>query len=108
MTAAEQARNISRLASKTATQAPGKAEDVATGSAEISGYSANAHGGAYSAVTGIPIIGPALAPVAAATACAAVMAYGVLSASGGLEIGAGVNPLVQLHENERILPVYSG
>jgi hypothetical protein len=106
MTAATAAGNTARLAAKTGADAAGKAEDVATGAAQIQSNAMRAASGAYAAVAGIPYVGPALAPVAAATAFAAVMAYDVISAEGGAVIGAGVNPLAQLHENEMVLPAY--
>lgn len=62
--------------------------------------------GAYKAIVGIPIVGPVMAPVAAAGAFAAVasMARNVLSAEGGFDIPSGSNPLVQAHQKEMILP----
>lgn len=55
---------------------------------------------AWKAVAGIPIIGPALAPIAAATAFAGVEA---LSAEGGMVVPAD-NTLSLLHANEMVLP----
>ncbi len=106
MTAAVTAGVTAQTAAKATGAAAGKALDITTGTAQISGDAMKAAAGAYAAVAGIPIIGPVLAPVAAATAYAGVMAYDVLSASGGLAIGSGQNPLVQLHENETVLPAY--
>ena len=64
-----------------------------------------AAGGAYNAIVGIPYVGPFLAPVAAATAYAGVMAFGSLaSAEGGFDIPGNINPLVQAHAREMILP----
>lgn len=61
---------------------------------------------AWKAVVGIPYIGPVLAPLAAAAAFAGVsrLAKNVASAEGGYDIPKGVNPLVQTHEEEMILP----
>jgi hypothetical protein len=60
---------------------------------------------AYSAMAGIPIIGPILGAAAATVTFAAVEAYGnMASAAGGFDIPAGVNPLTQLHANEMVLP----
>jgi hypothetical protein len=60
---------------------------------------------AYSAMAGIPIIGPALGAGAAAVTFAAVEAYGQMaSAAGGFDIPSGINPLTQLHQNEMVLP----
>jgi hypothetical protein len=60
---------------------------------------------AYSSVASIPLVGWLLAPGAAAAAFVAVEAYGNLaSAAGGYDIPAGVNPMVQAHAQEMILP----
>ncbi len=61
-----------------------------------------AAGNAYNAIVGIPYVGPFLAPVAAVTAYAGVMAFA--SAEGGYDIPAGVNPVTQLHQREMVLP----
>ena len=64
-----------------------------------------AAGAAYNSVVGIPYIGPFLAPAAAAVAYAGVMAFGSLaSAEGGFDIPGNVNPIVQTHAREMILP----
>jgi hypothetical protein len=61
--------------------------------------------GAYNALAGIPIVGPVLGAAAAAVTFTAVEAYGALaSAAGGYDIPAGVDPLVQAHAQEMILP----
>lgn len=61
---------------------------------------------AWKAIVGIPVVGPVLAPIAAAAAFAGVskLAKNVASAEGGYDIPKGVNPLVQAHEEEMILP----
>ena len=69
---------------------------------EIAGNAKAAAAGAYKAIVGIPYVGPFLAPPAAAAAFAGVMAFA--SAEGGYDIPAGVNPLVQTHAREMILP----
>lgn len=72
---------------------------------EIAGDAATAAGGAFSATAAIPYVGPFLAPLAAAAAFASVMAFGSsISAEGGYDIPAGVNPVVQTHQREMILP----
>src|SRR6266478_1806964 len=58
--------------------------------------------GAYKAIVGIPYVGPFLAPIAAGVAYAGVMAFD--SAEGGYDIPGSVNPLVQTHAREMILP----
>ena len=61
--------------------------------------------GAYSAFSNVPLIGPLLGAAAAAATFTAVEAFGALaSAAGGYDIPSGVNPLVQAHANEMILP----
>jgi hypothetical protein len=69
-------------------------------------YAWEAMAGAYKAIAGIPIVGPALAPVAAGVAFAGVagMAKSIMSARGGFDIPAGMNPITQLHEREMVLP----
>jgi hypothetical protein len=69
---------------------------------EIKKDAGAAAAGAYKAVVGIPYVGPFLAPAAAAVAYAGVLAFE--SAEGGYDIPAGVNPLVQTHQREMILP----
>jgi hypothetical protein len=106
MTAAAAAGNATRVSLKASADATGSAVDAASNSASIANSAHTAFAGAYAAVAGVPFVGPVLAPAAGAAAYAAVMAMDVLSASGGLAIGAGENPLVQLHENETVLPAY--
>jgi hypothetical protein len=68
---------------------------------------AKAAAGAYQAIVGIPIVGPILAPAAAASAFAAVAAFqGLLSAEGGFDVPFGVNPITQLHAREMVLPAH--
>jgi len=83
----------------------GKAMKAATAGPQVIANSAVAATGAYAAMASIPIIGPALAPAAAATAFAGSMAYYPLTlAEGGYDVPTGVNPLTQLHEQEMVLP----
>jgi hypothetical protein len=104
MTSASQAGDIARTASADSAAAVGKTAQAAAGSATVFGDANKAASGAYSAVAGIPIVGPILAPAAAVAAFAAVMAYDVFSAEGGFDIPAGLNPVTQLHEREMVLP----
>lgn len=62
--------------------------------------------GAYKAIVGIPYVGPFLAPAMAAAAFVGVSAIAgnIMSAENGYDIPAGVNPLVQAHEKEMVLP----
>lgn len=60
---------------------------------------------AYAATAGIPVIGPAMAPAAAAAAMTGAMSFAPMaSAAGGYDIPAGLNPIVQTHAREMILP----
>lgn len=61
--------------------------------------------GAAASVSSIPYIGPIMALAAMTSVFAAVMAMGSRkSAAKGYDIPRGVNPLVQTHEEEMILP----
>lgn len=71
--------------------------------AAIFGYAAEAAVAAMASVAAIPIVGWALAPETGAAIYAEGLAY-LASASGGYDIGAGVNPITQLHEKEMVLP----
>jgi hypothetical protein len=76
-----------------------------TALSETNNNAVAAAGGAYKAVVGIPIIGPILAPAAAAVAYGGVMAFGAsASAAGGYDIPGTINPIVQTHAREMILP----
>jgi len=69
---------------------------------------------AFASTAAIPIVGPVLAPGAAAAATAlaegfavaatAAATLSVASARDGFDIPAGVNPMTQLHEKEMVLP----
>lgn len=71
----------------------------------ITAHAGEAAAGAYAATAGIPIVGPAIAPGAAATAFSGAMGYAaVLSAARGFDIPSGLNPMTQLHQREMVLP----
>jgi hypothetical protein len=98
---------LEQIAAEWVTQ---KALEVILGKAAAA---SNAQGNIAVAATGaaasqaaIPIVGPALALGAASAMIGALegMALPLLSARGGFDIGAGVNPIVQLHEKEMVLP----
>ena len=73
---------------------------------QILNYAWTAASGAYSAIAGIPIIGPFLAPVLAAGALAAVAGFAgnILSAKGGLGAVPKDGMLAELHKDEMVLP----
>jgi hypothetical protein len=82
--------------------ATGAAAKKAINATEITGDAARAGAGAYASVVGIPIIGPILAPVAAAVAFGAVEAFGGGFAQGSWEV-PGTGPAL-LHQGEMIVP----
>jgi hypothetical protein len=104
MTTATQSGEAARLASQQAGDAAGKAADAAAGSTSVFGDANKAAASTYAATADIPIVGPVLAPIAAAGAFAAVMAFDVFSAAGGFDVPAGLNPVTQLHAREMVLP----
>jgi len=76
-----------------------------TALSEISGYAGTAGAAAIASTAAIPIVGPAMAPAAGAAAFAAAMAFAPMaSAAGGFDIPGNVNPIVQAHAREMILP----
>lgn len=95
-----------RVGIKAAAATQSTAISVAEGSSNIFVRAYEAAAGAYAAITEIPIIGPALAPIVAGGVLAAVigMISTIASAEGGYDIPAGVNPMTQLHEKEMVLP----
>lgn len=70
----------------------------------IKAYEAAA--GVYASIASIPVVGPFMAPAMATAAMATVLSYGgkLFSAEGGFDIPAGVNPMVQAHAREMVLP----
>ena len=97
--------SATRLAVTTTAAAAGKSVEATTGLASVMANAYKAGAGAYAAIVGIPYVGPFLAPAAAAVAFTATAAFGSgISAEGGYDIPAGVNPLVQTHQREMILP----
>lgn len=73
---------------------------------ETHGNIAVASTGAAAALAGIPIVGPALAAAAAASMEASLMAMSepLLAAAGGFDVPSFVDPVVQLHRKEMVLP----
>ncbi len=60
---------------------------------------------AMASVAAIPIVGWAMAPGVGAATYATAMAYNAsLSAAGGFDVPASVNPVTQLHQREMVLP----
>lgn len=104
------AAKLGFLGKEEAAQVLASGKTVATKAGEatavIGAESAKAGAGAAASQAGIPIIGPALAIGAMVAIVASVMALKkhVKSAAKGYDIPAGVNPMVQLHEQEMVLP----
>lgn len=98
------------LGQETAAQGAASTATVGIKGAEtmavVSGNAAQAGAGAAASQAAIPIIGPALAMASMAAIFASVMALGgkMKSARRGYDIPKGMNPLVQTHEEEMILP----
>jgi hypothetical protein len=74
--------------------------------AEVTSAAGVAGAEAAASQAGIPIVGPALAAAAMATTSAAVMSsmLPLASAAGGYDIPGTINPLVQAHAREMVLP----
>lgn len=99
-------------AARVATTATGAVAEkgITIGSALVSigASAAKAAAGAYSALAGIPIIGPVIAPLAAVGALAAVLAFGksLFSSEDGLgEVPAG-GATIKAHAKETVLPAW--
>lgn len=94
-----------RTATETAAQTAAAVTGAATRVSEVMGLAAVAAAAAFASTAAIPIVGPALAPAAAAAAYGATAAFAPLAvAAKGYDIPRGVNPLVQAHQEEMILP----
>lgn len=96
--------NTTRQAADTASAATGKATQDQAATASIFTSAKQAAAGAYAAVSPIPIVGPILAPIAAATAFGAVMAFNVTSAEGGWDRVPADGMMAELHKDEMVLP----
>lgn len=105
-TTATVAGNATRTASDWLAAAESVAASAWSAITKVMNYAWEAMAGAYNAMVGIPIVGPALAVGAGALAFGAVagLVGNIASASGGYDIPAGINPMTQLHEEEMVLP----
>jgi hypothetical protein len=85
-----------------------KLVSIKTALSDISASAARAGAAAFAATAAIPIVGPGMAPAAAAASYAGAMSFAsglsLASASRGFDIPANVNPLTQLHAREMVLP----
>jgi hypothetical protein len=87
----------------------GKANAITQGAGTIGAHAAEAAAGAYAATAAIPIVGPELAPAAAATAYTGAISWigalGAVSAAGGdYRVHEG---MYHLHEDEMVLPTWA-
>ena len=104
-TAATAMGTAARWAMETLAAAKSIALWAATAVKNIMTSAWEAMAGAWKAMVGIPYVGPFLAVAAAGAAFAGVAAIAShVSAAGGYDIPAGVNPMVQTHASEMILP----
>lgn len=106
-TGATQTQEAIRMATTTSAAATSTAAAATAGTTQVATNAAVGASGAFASVAQIPVIGPFIAPAIAAGAMAAIMGFGrLISARGGADIGSGVNPLAQLHEEEMVLPAH--
>jgi hypothetical protein len=103
-TAATGAGEAARADIRTSSAAAGATAEATAGSTSVIGDAYRAAAGTYASVAEIPIVGPFLAPAAAAAAFAAVGAFDVFSAEGGWDRVPKGGALTMLHENEMVLP----
>ena len=101
-TAAVATGSAARLAVVTEGAVAGAAVEKAAGAATVSGSAAKAAAATYASVSEIPIIGPILAPPAAALAYGAVMAFGGGFAQG--HWGLPSDSPIMAHKGEMIVP----
>jgi hypothetical protein len=103
-TAATETGAAARTAANTAAAKTSGTADSAAASQSILKNAASAAAAVYNDVAQIPYVGWVLAPVAAAAAFAAVMAFDTLipSAAGGMVVGQ--DGLIMAHAQEMVLP----
>lgn len=98
---AQTAALATSTAAQTGIRAAGAAAQKAVTLSGVQADAAKASSGAYAAIASIPIIGPALAPIAAAAAYAGTIAI------ASFDIGSWSVPsdmLARIHKNEMIVP----
>lgn len=106
MTTAQTAGSAARTAAVTAEGGTATAISAGTALKQIMNYAYTAAAGAYSAMAGIPYIGPVLAVGASAAALAAVigLAGKLFSAKGGFGKVPYDGAMTELHKDEMVLP----
>ena len=104
-TTATQTGSAARLAAEQTASSAGLLAQMGSVIKSIMNFAAEAFAGVFAALSGIPIVGPAMAAAAAPAAMATVVGVaGMVSAAQGYDIPASVNPIVQTHAREMILP----
>lgn len=104
-TTATQTGSAARLAAEQTASSAGLLAQMGSVIKSIMNFAAEAFAGVFAALSGIPYVGPALAAAAAPAAMATVVGVaGQVSAAQGYDIPASVNPIVQTHAREMILP----
>jgi hypothetical protein len=107
---AQTAATTAGVTTRTSIEATGAAtsQGISAGNslAQIGHSAAVAAAGAYAAIAKIPIVGPVLAPIAAAAALAGVIALGksIFSAEGGMGQVPYDGAMFELHKDEMVLP----
>jgi hypothetical protein len=87
------------------TEILGKASATTTADAAIMASAAEAAAAAFASTAAIPIVGPELAPGAAAAAYAAVMSMTALASAAGGQYNVPFDgQITELHRNEMVLP----
>ena len=105
MTTATTTQDAVRAASNTATATEAMATTQATSVVAAASYAAVAAVAAMASVAAIPFIGWAMSPGVGASTYAEGMTFAAMaSAEQGYDIPKGVNPVVQAHSNEMVLP----
>jgi hypothetical protein len=103
-TAATATGNAARTASTAAAATTSKAAGAAAGGSTVMADAAKAFSGTYASVAQIPYVGWIMAPVAAASAFAAVAAYEGLAS---LDVGTNYVPhdmTARIHQGEAVVP----
>jgi hypothetical protein len=105
-TLATESGNAQRTASTAGAASEGIAIEGAANQESVIGNAWSAAAAVYNNVAQIPYVGWVLAPAAAATAAAAVLAFGgnIPSAAGGWVVPS--DTMAMVHENEMILPAH--
>jgi hypothetical protein len=103
-TGAVETGNTARTASTEAAMTASKGAAALQGGQQVMADAAKAFSGTYASVSSIPVVGWILAPIAAATAFAAVSAY---EGMASLDVGTNYVPrdmIAQIHQGEAVIP----